>query len=238
MRERVLDWDGCFNVRDLGGLATLDGLATRWGAVVRADALDDLTQAGWAAAVAHGVRTVIDLRNSDERAGNTGERPAQIATLHLPLDVSEDREFWNVWATGPQFGTPLYYRPHLERYPDRSARVLVEIARAQPGGVVFHCGGGRDRAGQIAILLLHLAGVPAETIAADYALSFDLLPARYAANGEPDQGPGLRQYLHDLNTTAEALIVDLLTSGDIESRLTQGGLHDEDIAALRSRITT
>jgi hypothetical protein len=46
--ERLLDWEGCFNVRDLGGLRTRDGQETRRGRVVRADALDGLTAAGWA----------------------------------------------------------------------------------------------------------------------------------------------------------------------------------------------
>ena len=46
---RDLDWEGCFNVRDLGGLRTRDGRTTRFGRIVRADALDGLTEAGWAA---------------------------------------------------------------------------------------------------------------------------------------------------------------------------------------------
>jgi hypothetical protein len=54
-----LDWDGCFNVRDLGGLPTVDGRVTRTGAVVRADALDGLSAAGWTALLDHGVRTVV-----------------------------------------------------------------------------------------------------------------------------------------------------------------------------------
>ena len=37
--------------------------------------------------------------------------------------------------------------------------------------VVIHCHGGRDRTGLTAALLLRLAGVDAETIAADHALS-------------------------------------------------------------------
>jgi protein-tyrosine phosphatase len=41
--DRDLDWDGCFNVRDLGGLRISDGSVTRWGAIVRADSLDRLT---------------------------------------------------------------------------------------------------------------------------------------------------------------------------------------------------
>src|SRR5207247_4990175 len=127
------------------------------------------------------VRTVIDLRNDRERGPDAAPRPADVTTVHQPLDATEDREFWNVWDSGPQFGTPLYYRPHLERFPERSAAVLSAIADAEPGAVVFHCGGGRDRTGQIAMLLLTLVGVAPEDVAADYALSAERLRARYAA---------------------------------------------------------
>ena len=64
-------------------------------------------------------------------------RPSSVTTIHLPLDVSDDREFWDVWGSGPQFGTPLYYLPHLERFPDRSAAVISAIARAPAGAVAF-----------------------------------------------------------------------------------------------------
>ncbi|MBN2146516.1 MAG: tyrosine-protein phosphatase [Anaerolineales bacterium] len=47
VNERVLQWDGCINVRDLGGLRTGDGRTTRWGAVVRSDTPARLTAAGW-----------------------------------------------------------------------------------------------------------------------------------------------------------------------------------------------
>jgi protein tyrosine/serine phosphatase len=184
-----LAWDGCFNVRDLGGLPTTDGRITRWGALVRADALDGLSEDGWAALAAHGVRTVIDLRNDDERGADAAPRPASITTVHIPLDVNEDREFCSVWQSGPQFGTPLYYGPHLNRFPERSATVVAATARAGLGGVAFHCGGGRDRAGQISMLLLALVGVSADVIADDYVLSYERLPARCTARGEEDQGP-------------------------------------------------
>ena len=143
-------------------------MRTRRGAVVRGDSPDRLSAAGWSALEAHGIRTIVDLRNDDER--EVGARPPGIDTLHLPLD-GEDARFWDRWATGPQFGTPLYYGPHLERFPERSARVIAAIASAPPGGVYVHCVGGRDRTGQVAMLLLALAGVAPEEIAADYALS-------------------------------------------------------------------
>lgn len=151
---RHLDWDGCFNVGDLGGLPTTDGGMTRRYAIVRGDSLEGLTAEGWAAAWEHGVRTVVDLRNPDEHGEDAATRPAGLTTVRLPLDGDEDVEFWSVWRSGAQFGTPLYYRPHPERMPGRSAAVVSAIARAQPGGVAFHCAGGRDRSGQVAMLLL------------------------------------------------------------------------------------
>src|SRR4051794_16574143 len=76
-----------------------------------------------------------------------------------------------------------------------------------PGGVAFHCG-GRDRAGQITLVLLALLGVAPSDIAADYMLSYERVPARYGARGEPDQGPLLQAFLADRGTTASDIIID------------------------------
>ena len=43
---RILDWEGCLNVRDLGGLTTADGRTIRWGALVRSDIPTRLTDVG------------------------------------------------------------------------------------------------------------------------------------------------------------------------------------------------
>jgi protein-tyrosine phosphatase len=233
---RHLDWDGCFNVRDLGGLGATGGRETRCGAVVRADSLDQLTAAGWAALSEHGVRTVIDLRNDDERGPDEAPRPSGVTTMQVPLDGTDDREFWDVWESGPQFGTPLYYRPHLDRFPERSVAVVAAIARADPGGVVFHCVGGRDRAGQIAMLVLAAVGVAPEDIAADYALSAERLRARYAARGEEDEGALLDAFLAGQGTSARAIIIAMLAELDVEAHLRAGGLNDGDLAALRARL--
>ena len=57
----ALNWEGCLNVRDLGGLATEDGRRTRHGAVVRADNIRKLTDAGWRSLAEHSVRRIVDL---------------------------------------------------------------------------------------------------------------------------------------------------------------------------------
>ncbi len=233
--DRHVIWEGCFNARDLGGIGAIDGRRTRWRAVVRSDHLDDVTPAGWSALRAHGIRTIVDLRNDDER-GRRPEPAADLDVVLFPLDDMGDTEFWQVWASGPQFGTPLYYRPFIERKPDRCAAAVRAVARARPGGVVVHCGGGRDRTGLVTMLLLSLLGVAPEDIASDYELSYERMHAWYIARGEDDQHPELEAFLAGERTTAREAILATLAAVDIESTLRSGGLTEADLAALRGRL--
>jgi protein-tyrosine phosphatase len=236
MVDRHLGWQGTYNSRDLGGLPTVAGGVTVRRAIVRSDSLQNLEARGWEEVEAHGIRTVIDLRNEAEIGPDAAPRPASIETVTIPLDVTEDREFWDVWENGPAFATPLYYRPHLERFPERSAAVLRAIATAPPGGVAFHCQGGRDRTGQVSILVLALAGVEPEAIAADYALSDERLRPLYLSRGEEDEAPKIARFLSDQGLTAERLIVELLADFDLQATLSEAGLTAADVTALRRRL--
>ena len=226
---RDLDWAGCANVRDLGGLPTADGGAVRRGALVRADALSRLTSDGWAALQAHGVRTVVDLRNDDELGPDDAPRPEGIETVQEPLDGMEDTEFWEQWMGRAEFGTPAYYRPWLDRFPGRAARVVAAIARARPGGVAFHCGIGRDRTGLVSILVLALAGVSAEDIAADYE--------RGAGGVAADHVAAVEGFYAREGTSGGELVLALLEGFDAEAYLRAGGLEEEDLAGLRARLS-
>jgi protein-tyrosine phosphatase len=223
--DRHLDWDGCRNVRDLGGLPAAGGHVTRSRAVVRADSLDRLTDAGWAALAAYGVRTIVDLRNDDELAREDRARPPGVERVHLPLDAIEDREFWDHWKLQ---APPLFYGPHLERFPERTVGVVRAIAHAGPGGVVFHCGSGRDRTGLVAMVVLALVGVEHQAIVADFALSAARLPTA--------EGAEIAAFLEREGTTATAVVADLLRSLDFEAHLRSAGLDADDVAALRARL--
>jgi len=238
--ERHLDWQECFNVRDLGGLPAAGGRRTAWGALVRADSLSRLTAAGWQALVEHGVRTVLDLRNEREReqAPDAAPRPEEIETVNVALDGTEDRGFWQSVEATPELGTPLYYRAHLMRKPERAAAAVKAIARAAPGGVAFHCVGGRDRSGELAMVVLGLLGAPPEVIAADYELSSGRLAGLWAALGVPDQAPELDAFLAERGTSAREIIETTLGSLDLEATLAGGGLTAEDLEALRARALT
>jgi hypothetical protein len=235
--SRDLEWDGCFNVRDLGGIPIVGGRSTRWGAFVRADSLNKLTADGWAALIYHGVRTVVDMRNPDERFADIAPRPSELTTVHQPLDGIENRDFWGQGKHGRQFGTPLYYASHLQRLPDRSAAVLRAIAAAGQGGIVFHCVGGRDRTGQVTILLLALAGVSTDEIVADYEHSDVRLVPLWEGLGIPHQGHLNERFLAERDTSAAALITSVLDTIDVEATLRRGGLTDVELAALRARLT-
>lgn len=129
--DRQLRWDGCCNVRDLGGLPTRDGRVTRHGSIVRADSLDRLTPDGWSALHAHGVRTIVGLREEDERTDGI-VRPDEITVVTVALDDNDDAAFWYGLIDDDVDGTPLYYRPFLERKADRCMAALTAVARAAP----------------------------------------------------------------------------------------------------------
>jgi len=234
--QRILRWEGCFNVRDLGGIAISGDGETRPGAFVRADSLEDLSGAGWAALVSHGIRTVVDLRNPEEIGPDRAPRPQDLVTLNVPLDDVADTDFWAMCHNQELDGSPLYYGPFLERKPERCATVMRTLANVEPGAVVFHCGLGRDRAGLISVLLLALAGAAPEDIAADYDLSLVCLAERIRLEEGEARQTYTERVLARRNTTSRVLIEELLGGIEIQDYLREAGVEDCETEALRTRI--
>ncbi len=221
--NRRLDWEGCCNVRDLGGLRTCDGRLTRWGAVVRSDHPARLTAAGWSALDAHGIRTIISLytHGMKEDIPDTVPRPADLISLSAAIEDITDSEFAQKWGSNELWCTPFYYVDALTRWPERHAAAISAIARAQSGGVLIHCKRGVDRTGIITLLLLAAVGVIAEDIVADYELSVD--PEREAL-------------LAREHTTTREVLYATLNWLDIDAYLREGGLSRDDMAAVRARL--
>ena len=172
--------------------------------------VDRLSPDGWRALHDHGIRTIIDLREPDERTepgDGAGPRDG-VETIHIPLDrIADDTEFWDDWMHGPQFGTPLYYAPFVERFPERIEQVLDAIEQAPPGGVLFHCVGGRDRTGMVAIAVLTAARVVPDAIADDYARG-----AERAHTHDPE----LEEFLAERGTSSRELVLELAASLDLD----------------------
>jgi protein-tyrosine phosphatase len=223
MNARILGWDGCRNVRDLGSLSTGAGRVTRWGEVVRSDTPARLTAAGWSALYDYGIRTIITLRTHGltEDVLNVAPPYPDIAISQVEIEDVTDREFVQQWASTDFWGTPLYYKDALQRWPERHAAAISAIARARPGGVLFHCIRGYDRTGIIALLLLALIGVTPDEIIADYELSVD---------------PERDELLAREHTSTREVILNVLGELDSESYLRIGGISQADLSAVRKRL--
>lgn len=160
---RVLAWDGCVNVRDIGGLPTDDGGEIQSRVVVRADSIRGLTDTGWQALLDYGITLAVDLR-SDHELEEDADREAPIPVVHIPIDPNAH------WAA---FNFPTMregYEALLDHFPWAFAQAIETVA-ASDGPVVIHCAGGRDRTGIAVALMLRLAGVDPEDIAADHGIS-------------------------------------------------------------------
>ena len=242
----VLVWEGCVNVRDLGGLPTEDGRRTRAGAVVRSDNVRGLTDAGWRALADHGVTRIVDLRWPEELAEDQ-PRDVDIDVVHVSvLGETYDRDYvaeLDAHLASVDDVAEHYawsYVDFLERYRERFGRAFAAIADAD-GTVVVHCMGGKDRTGLVSALLLRLAGVGLETIGEDYSLSADNLAPlseQWLAEATDEAEREKRRRL--AHTPAEAMVsvVEEIERryGDVASYLRAAGLTDAQVERLRERL--
>jgi protein tyrosine/serine phosphatase len=249
LQPRDLVWDGCLNVRELGGLPTGDGGETRMGAVVRADSVRQLSDEGWQALVDHGIRTVVDLRGHDERSEDPpAELPVEV--VHVPFFEANEAEWRKIAAeldaaaaVAPDVPTATrdVYLIFLERFRGNVAAAVRAVANAPDGGLVIHCVGGKDRTGLLSAFLLHLAGVDDEQIAADYALSEERLRPRHEVWFAAAESEEELERLRRIAQTPAASMVGLFSElerryGGVEAYLREAGVTDEELGLVRARL--
>jgi len=241
-----LEWEGCLNVRDLGGHPTEDGGETRMGAVVRADSVRKLTPAGWKALLGYGIRTIVDLRLSHELEDDPpGDVPVEVVHVSFFDDVSLDDQIAlaRAWFDAPDEVSAVRkgYLAMLERNAANVARAISVVARAEEGGVLVHCAGGKDRTGLVSALLLRLVGVPVSDIAADYGLSAENLRpswSQWVEDAGDEQEREVRRRL--VASPAKAMVQVLETlereHGSVRAYLLGAGVSEEDLEAARARL--
>ena len=236
-----LRWDACFNVRDLGGHETPRGV-TAERSVVRSDSLARLTDAGVDALVEYGVRTVVDLRTSGERAAEPGPFAAQgsshVTCVHAPL--YDESDVATVRALRSCREAEQTYALLLARCAGGIAAAARALARA-PGAAVIHCQIGRDRTGLLSALLLSLAGVPADAIIDDYARSeaaLDPLFAIWLAGAANDQERAAVEQARRCKPEAMRATLQVLRHrfGGADAYLRDAGVGATDREALGARL--
>ena len=247
MRGQLLAWDGCLNVRDLGGFPTTAGASTRHRRVVRADSVRQLSDEGWRALVAYGIRTVVDLRLPSERdADPPAELPVEV--VHAPfLQEHEPHEWAEIDAIGAAAGddhvaaTRDVYLALLERNRPGVAAAVDAVASAPAGGVLVHCHAGKDRTGLVSAFLLDLAGVERRLIADDYALTGVLLADVLSEWVEEAPDAAERARRRRLSATPAEAMLGVLAGldaryGGTKEFLLEAGVAGEQIERVAARL--
>lgn len=197
--QRWIGLQGAANVRDLGGLPTVDGAVTRSDRLIRSDNLQGLTEDDVRVLVdVHSVRAVADLRTKvevDAEGPGPLSRHAQVRIGHFSLfpeagrntdaaALDEAKPTVLPWQdrynpASSRRGAAEVYFGYLTDRPDAAVESLRFIGRAE-GAAIVHCAAGKDRTGVITALALAEVDVQREAIIEDYALSAERIEAIFA----------------------------------------------------------
>ena len=154
------------NMRDLGGIRTLDGKQIRKGMLIRSANLFQAEEQDL-----EGVYTIIDLRTPEERK----EAPDQTSgRQYLPLPVFDDitagisRENSSLEQAVPDMA--YLYGKLMRECTVSIAGILRTIMRHDfgKGAILWHCSEGKDRCGMVSALILEALGVDRDLIMEDY----------------------------------------------------------------------
>lgn len=168
------------NTRDLGGMATEDGLRVLPGRLLRSGALAGISEEDQKILLReYHLKTVIDFRTDTERAEQPD--PELEGVLHVDNPIAEE-ETMGITRDGKGIADLL----ELERDPDelmmdvylclvrdelskqRYARFFEYLLAQEEGAILWHCSAGKDRVGIGTMLLLSALGVPESVIRKDY----------------------------------------------------------------------
>lgn len=162
----VIDIEGAWNVRDVGGIAASDG-RIRSGVLLRSGNLAAVTEAGAETLRGH-VRRIVDLRGDEELLRNP-TAVTGVPITRLPLFFGSVSSFFDRDSSLDDL-----YRHMLEQGTAKIVDAVRVIGAGEP--TLVHCTVGKDRTGVTVALALSAVGADREAVVADYALTESLLP--------------------------------------------------------------
>jgi len=178
--ERRVQLEGGVNFRDLGGYRAKDGRRIKWGQVFRSDNLGRLTDRDVFFLQNMRIRLVCDFRTPAEikKLPDRYPRGDHGKSLQLPIRHGESdpaNTFDRIKNGDIDWMTEEYmikgYIKNIENFAPLWATFFNTLAEPSNRPLVFHCTGGKDRAGVAAALILLALDVPEETVIRDHGLS-------------------------------------------------------------------
>ena len=176
-RERRHAVAGLYNLRDTGGYRAAGG-TSRWGKLLRSDALHRIDATGRDRLAEIGVAHIIDLRGGDERAtAPSAVDGLEVTVHHLPVFDDADPA---AQATTHVRLVPVYDHIVDERGAQLVDAIRVIIAADDDDAVLVHCTAGKDRTGLVVAFALAAAGVDRDDVVADYAATAENLRGEWS----------------------------------------------------------
>lgn len=190
MITQTIGLKGVENARELGGYETMDGKHVKRGKLLRSGKLasaseEDLTRLR----EVYELSQIIDFRTSEEVA--SGPDPAIDGARHTRIGVLDEENgsgslsavITGVYGKDPvdsiiemvhggMVDEGMYVSIVNDKHAQDAYRQFFDLLLAhENGAILWHCTGGKDRAGTAAVLLLSALGVDRDTILKDFALT-------------------------------------------------------------------
>ena len=166
--ERRVSLEGSVNFRDLGGYETVDGRRVKWGLVFRSDNLGRLTDRDVTFLQRMGIRLVCDFRTpaEAEKLPDRFPRDGPAKYLHLPIRHGEfdpANTFERIQKGDIEWMTEEFmikgYIKNIDNFAPVWSTLFNCLSDRSSRPIVFHCTGGKDRAGVCAAFdFAHIGG--------------------------------------------------------------------------------
>ncbi|HEX5383222.1 MAG TPA: tyrosine-protein phosphatase [Propionibacteriaceae bacterium] len=258
-----IDLQGLANLRDVGGIPTVDGGKIIPGRLLRSDNLQTLSTSDVDQLLGLGLTDVIDMR-SDYEVKQEGSTPLATSGVRIhqyslfrewEVGVGEDKPDvrpevlpeealpWVDLEPSVQLDNAVasVYFSYLVDRPDSVLAALRTVAQA-PGVALVHCAAGKDRTGTIVALALSVADADRQAIIDDYTASSERVAevvARLKSSptyAENLAGRDLSSHLSHPETMISLLRHIDETFGSVPQMLSKMGWTEDDNEQLRAKL--
>ncbi|MDR2834103.1 MAG: tyrosine-protein phosphatase [Streptococcaceae bacterium] len=236
INTKQLELKTTYNTRELGGIPSISGTYTKYGQFLRSDSVANLTKEEIDELYEYGIRTIIDLRSSEEleMTGHVLKENARFNFQHTPIYSVSPQELAMKLMVSPLSFLEQYYLEVLKE-KNTLANALKTIASAPEGGILFHCFVGKDRTGLIAMLLLSLGNVEFSEIVKDYVPSFENIKQSPEIQALLETQPA--EMFYSKPEYMETVLDYLYTNyTSVENYVKALGLSEDEISSIKARL--
>lgn len=273
MKSERMRLQKLYNTRDLGGMKTADGHTIKKNCLIRSGQLYAATETDIETLRGCGVTQILDLRTAQEKREKPDPQIAGTGYVHMPIltdmmqgitrEEAADKQILSqeemFAGIGENPGLMIEYMAKVyqlfvtdEHAIAQYARFLNLILENKSGATLWHCVGGKDRAGFGAVLVQECLGVSRKDVMEDYLFTnecmkpeidqmFASIKAQHHITGDEEAAKlekvvqtmlaAKEEYLNGIYQTVEE------THGDFKTFLEKAlGMGEDKIARMRERF--